>query len=130
MWRLLLNLAGDDRTLYVFLLITVIIGGGAAWLTGRAIASTWRPWWHVVFYALVLGSVARFLQFALFEEPLLSPRGYLADASTCLLIGLMGFRVTRVTQMITRYGWINKRAGPMQWQRRPMRTTGDGSESR
>ena len=30
-----------------FLLITVFLGGGAAWLSGRAIAQTWRPWWSV-----------------------------------------------------------------------------------
>ena len=28
-----------------FLLVTVLLGGGAAWLAGRAIAQTWRPWW-------------------------------------------------------------------------------------
>ena len=39
----------------LFLLVTVVMGGGAAWLAGRAIAATWRPWWHVACYMLILG---------------------------------------------------------------------------
>ena len=39
----------------VFILVTVVLGGGAAWLAGRAIALTWRPWWHVLLYMLILG---------------------------------------------------------------------------
>ncbi len=33
----------DENSLGVFLLVSVAMGGGAAWLAGRAIASTWRP---------------------------------------------------------------------------------------
>ena len=58
----------------LFLLVTVIMGGGAAFLAGRAIASTWRPWWHVAFYMLLLGAAVRFIHFALFEGTLLSPQ--------------------------------------------------------
>ena len=34
----------QERSLWVFFLATVLLGGGAAWLTGRAIALLWRPW--------------------------------------------------------------------------------------
>ena len=30
------------------------MGGGGAWLAGRAIAATWRPWWHLALYMLSL----------------------------------------------------------------------------
>ena len=30
---------------WVFLILTVVIGGGAAFLAGRALASQWRPVW-------------------------------------------------------------------------------------
>ena len=33
---------------WVFLLVTVIMGGMAAYATGGAIASTWRPRWQLV----------------------------------------------------------------------------------
>ena len=56
-----------------------MIGGGAAFLAGRAIAQTWRPFWHVVIYMAMLGAAVRFVHFALFEGTLLSPASYAAD---------------------------------------------------
>ena len=60
-------------------LVTGAIGGGAAWLTGRATAATWRPFWHVVAYTLLLGCAVRFVHFALFDGTLISPASYAAD---------------------------------------------------
>src|SRR5262249_15242456 len=55
----------DEQSLGVFLLISVVLGGGAAWLAGRAIAATWRPWWHVAVYMAILTLAVRFLHFSL-----------------------------------------------------------------
>jgi hypothetical protein len=110
---------------WVFLLVTVILGGGAAFLTGRAIAGAWRPWWHVVGFMLLLGAAVRFLHFALFEETLLSPPGYLIDTAVCVAFALAGFRLMRVDQMIASYGWINERMSRYGWRRR----VSDASES-
>ena len=57
----------EEDSLGVFLLVTVVLGGGAAALAGRAVALTWRPWWQVVVYMLMLGAAVRFIHFALFE---------------------------------------------------------------
>ena len=38
------------------LFVTGILGGGAAWLTGRACADTWRPLHHVIGYTILLGT--------------------------------------------------------------------------
>ena len=54
----------EEGSFGVFLLVTVILGGGAAALAGRAIAETWRPWWQVVAYMLILGGAVRFIHFA------------------------------------------------------------------
>ena len=43
-----MELFPDGRSVFVFLLATVLMGGGAAWLAGRAIALDWRPWWRVL----------------------------------------------------------------------------------
>src|SRR5215472_2801654 len=101
----------EEDSLGVFLLLSVVLGGGAAWLAGRAIAATWRPWWHVIFYMLVLGLAVRFIHFALFDATLLSPHYYFVDAAICIGFGLLGFRAARTAQMATQYGWINERTG-------------------
>jgi hypothetical protein len=116
--RYLLNLTYDGNSLGVFLLLTVTLGGGAAALTGRAIAAAWRPWWHLIALVLLLGAAVRFLHFALFEGTLLSLTYYVADTAVCLVCGLIGFRLMRVSQMVTCYGWINERADLYTWRRR------------
>jgi len=108
----------EEDSFGVFLLVSVLLGGGGAWLAGRAIAGTWRPWWHVTFYMLILGLAVRFLHFALFGATLLSPQYYLVDTGVCLGLGLLGFRAARAAQMATQYRWINTRTGAFTWDRR------------
>jgi small-conductance mechanosensitive channel len=112
----------EEDSVGVFLLVSVLLGGGAAWLAGRAIAATWRPWWHVTFYMLILGLAVRFLHFALFGATLLSLQYYLVDTGICLALGLLGFRGARATQMATQYRWINVRTGAFSWGRRSQET--------
>ncbi len=119
----------DEHSLGVFLLVSVLMGGGAAWLAGRAIAATWRPWWHVAFYMLILSLAVRFLHYALFEGKFLSLHYYLVDTMVCLGFGYLGFRLMRVGQMISRYKWINERAGLLRWRRRDQTTGADMPKS-
>ena len=107
-----------ERSLGVFFLVTVIMGGGAAWLAGRASALAWRPGWQVAGFMLILSAAVRFIHFSVFDSKLLSLHYYLVDAGVCLLFGWLGFRVMRATQMATGYRWINERAGPFRWRRR------------
>jgi small-conductance mechanosensitive channel len=108
----------EEDSLGVFLLVSILLGGGAAWLAGRAIAATWRPWWQVTFYMLILGLAVRFLHFALFDATLLSLHYYLVDTGVCLVLGFLGFRAARAAQMATQYRWINARTGAFTWARR------------
>src|SRR5205823_13858911 len=112
------ELISDEHSLGIFLLVTVFLGGGAAWLAGRAVAATWRPWWHIALYMLLLALAVRFLHYALFDSAFLSLYYYLVDYAVCLTLGLLGFRFTRVTQMVTRYRWLNERAGRFSWRSR------------
>lgn len=112
------NLLFEEDSFGVFLLVSVFLGGGAAWLAGRAIASTWRPGWHVAFYMLILGVAVRFLHFALFDATLLSLHYYLVDTAICVGLGFLGFRAARAAQMATQYRWINVRTGAFTWARR------------
>ena len=108
----------EEGSFGIFVLVTLILGGGAAWLTGRAIAATWRPGWQVAAYMLILGAVVRFFHYALFGGTLVSLHYYLVDAAVCLLLGFAGFRATRVGQMVAQYRWINVRTGPLRWRRK------------
>jgi hypothetical protein len=98
----------EHQNFGIFLLVTVLLGGGAAWLAGRAIAQTWRPWWHIAFYMLILGIAVRFIHFALFEGALLSPRYYAVDSAVAVLVATLGFRLTRARQMARQYGFLGR----------------------
>lgn len=98
-----------------FVLVTLFLGGGAAWLTGRSIASTWRPYRQAVLYALLLGCVVRFFHFALFEGTLLSLHYFLTDTAFLVALATLGFRAERARQMTTRYGWMFRQSGFFGW---------------
>lgn len=108
----------EEGSFGVFVLVSIVLGGGAAWLSGRAIASTWRAWWHVAVYMLVLSVAVRFFHFALFGGTFLSLHYYLIDSAVCLTLGFLGYRSTRTAQMVTQYRWINARSGAFAWRRR------------
>lgn len=96
-------------SLPVFIGITLILGGGCAWMTGRALALNWRPQWQYIVYALMLAAAARFLTFALFDGALLSIGAYLADAMLLIVIAAIAFRLTRARQMVRQYPWDYER---------------------
>lgn len=116
---ILLNVIGslffENGRWLAFLIITIVLLGGASFLTGRALASTWRSVWLVLFAALALGGVVRFLHFALAGNTLLSLYYYTIDTLFCLLFGLWGYRMKRASQMAHQYGWLYRRAGPLNW---------------
>ena len=96
---------GGPNGFWVFLLCTVLLGGAAAYVTGKAIAETWRPFWQVIAYGLTIGLAVRFIHFALFEERLLSLRNYAIDCAILLALAAGGYVLARRRQMETQYGW-------------------------
>jgi hypothetical protein len=106
----------DDPSVYIFILVTLIMGGAAGFSSGKAIAQTWRPGWHLVASALVLGIGVRFIHFALFGASFLTPQFYAIDTLLVLLATVAGFRLTRVKQMTTRYRWLYRSTGPLGWK--------------
>ena len=105
-----------ENSLWVFVFLTVILGGGAAFQAGRAMAGKWRPVWLTVFYMLLLGCAVRFLHFALFEGELLSLHYFITDALVLIFAAMLGFRLTRVRQMTSQYPWLYERSGPLSWR--------------
>ncbi len=113
------HLLYEEDSLWTFILVTLILGCGAAWLSGRAVALTWRPVRQVFFYSLILGCAVRFIHFSLFGGTLLSGHYYLVDTILLMVFGFLGFRAARVWQMVTQYRWINKPDGALRWRRNP-----------
>ena len=107
----------DTGNGWVFLLVTVIIGGSAAFLSGRAIAQTWRPYWHIPLYMVPIAASVRFFHYALFHEPMILLQNYIVDFATAFAAAALGYRSVRAQQMGTQYGWLYRRSGPLGWRR-------------
>jgi hypothetical protein len=109
--------SNNDSGFWIFLLLTVVMGGGAAYASGKAIAQTWRPYWHVPLYMLPLAAAVRFCHFALFAEPFLSLRNFAVDFAVALVAASFGFRLLRAGQMARQYDWLFRRHGLLGWRR-------------
>lgn len=103
---------------WVFLLLTLTLGGLAASAAGRAIAQTWRPFWQVPLYAGLLMLAVRFLHFSLFDEPLLTPGACAVDYVVLLVAAVVGHRMMRGEQLAGQYYWLFERSGPLGWRRK------------
>jgi hypothetical protein len=101
-----------------FLGMTILLFGGAAVMTGQALARNWRGAWQLLPYALLLAAGDRFLLFALFGAELLSVTGYvIAAVLLCVFAGL-AFRATQARRMVSQYPWLYVRAGLLAWRER------------
>ncbi|MGO4573885.1 DUF6867 family protein [Microvirga sp. 2TAF3] len=114
----------EEPSIWLFLFVTVIMGGAAAWMTGRAMAITWRPYWQLLVYLLILAAAVRFIHFALFGGTLRSIHYYAVDAIVVLIIGSLGFQYNRARQMTSQYRWLYERTGPFGWKEKTSHTNG------
>ena len=101
--------------LFTFVLITLILGGAGAYATGRAMAGTWRPMLMLAPYMVLLTAGVRFLHYALYGEPLLSPNLFIVDYVWTMAVGALGYRSMRAAQMATQYSWAYERTG-LNWR--------------
>lgn len=104
-----------EDSFWIFLIMTVIIGGGAAYMSGRGLALKWRPLWMPVAYMVPLGLALRFFHYALFNAELLSFHYFFTDTLVLIGCALLGYRMTRVNQMVSQYPWLYQRSGPLNW---------------
>ena len=106
-----------EVSLFEFVRVTVILGGGAAWLTGRATARAWSPWWQLVFYVALLTIALRFIHFSLFEGTFFLPPSDFpialyysgVDFVVLMVAAALGRQVTRSRQMARQYGFLTRR---------------------
>jgi len=100
---------------WIFVILTVIIGGGCAIMAGRSVARGWGPASVSVVYGLLLAAAVRFLHFGLLRGTLVSPYYYLIDAIVLVGLALAGYWYTRSAQMARQYPWKFRRNGPFGW---------------
>ena len=105
-----------------FVLITLVLGGGAAFLVGRAVAVTWRGLPSLLAYLILLDCAVRFIHFALAHDTLLAPVSFAIDLVVLIAAGGLGFRLTRAAQISRQYPWLYRRTGPLTWARRDRET--------
>jgi hypothetical protein len=98
----------EEAHLTTFLFVTVVLGGATGWLSGRAIAATWRPRWLLIPATLTIGIGVRFIHFALFEATFLSLQYYAIDTLFAFAVALAGYRATRRQQMARQYGFLQR----------------------
>jgi len=110
--------AAQDNDFWVFILLTIVLGGGAAWRTGQAVAEGWGALWPVIAYTLLIAAAVRFLDYALFSGPLLSPASFVVDFLILCVFALLGHRARRARHMSEQYPWLFERAGPLGWRLR------------
>jgi len=118
-----------EKSIWAFLFVTVIAGGGAAFMIGRAAAKGWNPFWQAAVQVLGLAAAVRFLHWGLFagatfeswrqaQGSLFSLHYYLVDATVLLLFAALGFRRQRTLQMLRQYGWLTVQTSPLSWRSR------------
>ena len=105
-----------EDNLWIFLVMTVFFGGGAAFLAGRGLASKWRPLWMPVLAMVPLTLGLRFLHYALFGEELASLQYLVVDFIILLALCLLGYRMTIAKKMVRQYPWMYEPAGPLGWK--------------
>jgi hypothetical protein len=101
---------------WIFLIMTVVIGGGAAFMAGRSLASKWRPLWMPILYMVPLGLALRFFHYALFNGNLLSVHYFITDTLVLVAWAILGYRLTQVNQMVSQYPWLYERSSPFSWR--------------
>ncbi len=117
--------AGTPGGFWTFLIFTVLLGGAAAWATGRAFAATWRALAMLPVALIVLAAAVRFLHYALSgtdlfpgQEGLLSPGYFLVALAVAVGFAALGYRLRRVEQMTRQYPWLFAKSGTLSWAMR------------
>jgi fatty acid desaturase len=108
----------EEPSFFLFALVTVLMGGWAAWRTGMAIAKTWKPIWLLIPYMLLLGAAVRFIHFAMFHGSLFSLRYYIVDTIIVMVAAYLGWRSERAHGMARQYGFAFEKTSFLSWRRK------------
>ncbi|MCM2473238.1 hypothetical protein HGO38_07070 [Rhizobium sp. CG5] len=108
----------DTGVRYVLRVLVMLVGFWTAWRAGRAVADGWQNYPAVVIYTALLGVVMRFLHYALFQGPFISPFFYVIDVALLLVFSTAGFRTKRTNQMADNYYWLYEKTSAFSWRKK------------
>jgi hypothetical protein len=108
----------EEHSIWLFVLVTIVMGGAAAWQMGRAVAQTWRPFTILPVYVTLLTCGVRFVHFAMFQGTLLSLHYFVVDFMMLFIATMIGWRMQRAQQMRTQYSFAFEGSGPLSWRRK------------
>ncbi|CDZ49089.1 MULTISPECIES: DUF6867 family protein [Neorhizobium] len=108
----------DSGVRYLLRFLVLIIGFWTAWRSGKAAAEGWNGYTTVVVYTLLLGVAMRFLHYALFQGPFISPFYYIIDVAILLVFSSAGFRIRRTRQMVQNYYWLYEPASAFSFKKK------------
>jgi small-conductance mechanosensitive channel len=108
----------EEPSFLLFALLSILMGGWAAWRAGRSIAQAWKGAPYLIPTALALGMGVRFLHFALFDGTLLSAHYWLVDSACALFLAFLGWRFERANAMARQYAFAFVKAGPFAFSRK------------
>lgn len=99
-----------------FVLVTVALGGGLAYMVGRSTALTWSGWGLMIFYTLLVTGAARFIHFSLFGGTFFLPFETIGialyytviDFIVLLAFAALGRSWTRRLQTERQYGFLTR----------------------
>jgi len=109
------DLIGNEIVPFLAMLLLFV---PLAWATGQGVASRWEKPRLVLLYCAMLAAAERFFDFALGDGHAFAVAGGLVVLAVLCGLGLLAWRVTLVTMMITQYPWLYERAGLLAWRER------------
>jgi small-conductance mechanosensitive channel len=96
--------------------VFLVLCCAAAWMSGRSIATEWKPLWNLALGVIGLGVATRFLHHALYQATFLNLSSFLLDTALLGLVAYIGYRFTRTNQMTRQYHWLYEKASPFSWR--------------
>jgi hypothetical protein len=104
-WKGAIEMPHLSTDMAVIFVITFLAGGGAAWMTGRAVALSWQSLWRAWVWLVPLAAGVRFLHFSLFRADLFEPAPFAFDYFILAAATSFGYALTRYRQMKIQYSF-------------------------
>lgn len=105
-----------EVSLWEFVFVTICLGGGAAFLTGRAVAKSWHASAELIIEVILLTLATRFIHFSLFNGTLTSLHYFVVDLVVLMAIAFLGYQMTRSKQISRQYNFMYKRRSLLGWE--------------